>query len=322
VKLSYCVVNTNGRDDLLACLDAIEATAPPRVESETLVLDNASDDGSAEAVRARVGNARSGKVRLIALERREGKAANDSRLLREARGEYALLLNEDSELTPGCTAALIEALDGEPRAAAAGAQLLDSDGSPAACAWRLPGWGAAIASALFLHRRFVTQSGGERTHEVGWVQSSAMLVRRSAADQVGYLDHDFFVYSDETDFCARLHEAGWTILHVPGARATHHDQLASDSTGTDHRLVEFSRNRDLYLRKHLGAAQALAMRPLLAFPNLLRAACAALAPGRSPRRYLALARAAMQPGRGEGIREAAEAHNARLDSGETTPASS
>ena len=62
-----------------------------------LVLDNASDDGSAEAVRARG----AATIRLIALDRREGKAANDSRLLREARGEYALLLNEDSELQPG-----------------------------------------------------------------------------------------------------------------------------------------------------------------------------------------------------------------------------
>ena len=175
-----------------------------------------------------------------------------------------------------------------------------------------------MASALFLHRRLVTQSGGPAAHEVGWVQSSAMLVRRSAAEQIGWLDPAFFVYSDETDFAKRLRDAGWTILHVPGARAVHHDQLASDSTGADRRLVEFSRNRDLYLRKHLGNAQAVLMRPLLAFPNLLRAIYAALAPGRSPRRYLALASQAMRPGRGEGIREAAEAYNAGLDA--ATPA--
>ncbi|CAN5491616.1 hypothetical protein BH20ACT15_BH20ACT15_09540 [soil metagenome] len=308
MKLTYCVVNTDGRDDLLACLDAIEATAPAGVESELLVLDNASEDGSAEAVRSRQG----GDVRLIALPRREGKAANDSRLLREARGDYCLLLNEDAELAPGCTAALVAAMDADERAAAVGAQLLDADGSPAACAWRLPGWGAALASALFLHRRLVTQSGGDAVHEAGWVQSSAMLVRRSAAEQVGYLDPAFFVYSDETDFCKRLRDAGWTILHAPAAHAVHHDQLASDSTGADRRLVEFSRNRDLYLRKHLGNAQAVAMRPLLAFPHLLRAAYAAVRPGRSPRRYLALASHALRPGRGEGIREAAEAHNRTL----------
>src|ERR1044072_4406830 len=111
--LSYCVVNTNGREDLLACLDAIDRTHPAGVEREVLVLDNASDDGSTEAVRARDGDAR-----LIALERRTGKAENDSTLLREARGRYCLLLNEDSELQPGAVVALLAALDADPRAGA------------------------------------------------------------------------------------------------------------------------------------------------------------------------------------------------------------
>ena len=86
--------------------------------------------------------------------------------------------------------------------------------------------------------------------EVGWVQSSAMLVRREAAEQVGWLDGDFFVYSDETDFCKRLRDAGWRILFVPGARAVHHDQLGTDAAAMSRRIVEFHRNRDLYFRKH------------------------------------------------------------------------
>src|SRR5215218_10348733 len=118
--LSYCIVNTNGREYLLACLEAIERTHPAGLEREVLVLDNASDDGSAEAVRAR-----GGEIRLIALERRAGKAENDSTLMREATGRYCLLLNEDSELRPGAAAALVAALEADPRAAAAGAQLLD-----------------------------------------------------------------------------------------------------------------------------------------------------------------------------------------------------
>jgi N-acetylglucosaminyl-diphospho-decaprenol L-rhamnosyltransferase len=88
VLVSYCVVNTNGRELLLACLAAIERTTPPDLEHEILVLDNASDDGSSEAVRSL-----GGQIRLIALDRREGKAANDSRLLEEAEGEFCLLLN-------------------------------------------------------------------------------------------------------------------------------------------------------------------------------------------------------------------------------------
>jgi N-acetylglucosaminyl-diphospho-decaprenol L-rhamnosyltransferase len=307
VLLSYCVVNTNGREFLLACLEAIRRTTPPDLEHEILVLDNASDDGSADAVRAM-----EGEIRLIGLERREGKAANDSRLLREARGEFCLLLNEDSELQPGAVPALIGALRADPRAAVAGAQLLSPEGRPVPCAWRLPSVGTAMAGAVFLHRRLTVESGGDATRPVGWVQSSAMLVRREAARAVGGFDDGFFVYSDETDFCKRLSDAGWRILYVPSARAIHHDQMAQDDAGAERRIVEYHRGRDRYLRKHLGAARAALLRPLLALPYVLRALAAVLLPRHSPRRYWLHARQALMPGRGVGIREAAEAYNRRL----------
>jgi N-acetylglucosaminyl-diphospho-decaprenol L-rhamnosyltransferase len=309
VLLSYCVVNTNGRELLLACLEAISRTTPPDLEHEILVLDNASEDGSADAVRAS-----DREVRLIALDRREGKAANDSRLLQEARGELCLLLNEDSELQPGAVAALVGALRSDREAAAAGAQLLTPDGREVPCAWRLPGVETALAGAVFLHRRATVESGGMATRPVGWVQSSAMLVRREAAEQVGWLDPEFFVYSDETDFCKRLADAGWRILHVPSARAIHHDQMAQDAAGSERRIVEYHRNRDLYMRKHLGSVLAFLLRPLLAWPYLLRAAAALLMPGHDARRYWLHARQALLPGRGEGIREAAEAYNQRIGS--------
>jgi N-acetylglucosaminyl-diphospho-decaprenol L-rhamnosyltransferase len=307
VLVSYCVVNTNGREDLLACLDAIERTAPPGIEREVLVLDNASDDGSADAVRAR-----GGEIRLIALDRREGKAANDSRLLREAQGRYCLLLNEDSELRPGAVERLVAALESDSHAAAAGALLLSSDGAPVPCAWRFPGWGTALAGMLFLHRRLTVQSGGSETRPVDWVQSSAMLVRREAAERVGYLDPEFFVYSDETDFCRRLCDRGWRTLFVPAAQAVHHDQMASDLEGARRRVVEYHRNRDRYLRKHRGTWTAAMMRPLLAFPYLVRALAALVAPGRDPRRMWMHFTQALRPGSGEGIREAADAYNRRL----------
>jgi len=309
VLLSYCVVNTNGRSPLLACLAAIERTTPSDLEHEILVLDNASDDGSADAVRA-LGR----DIRLIALDRREGKAANDSRLLQEARGEFCLLLNEDSELLPGAVAALLGALQSDRNAAAAGAQLLTPDGREVPCAWRLPSAETALAGAFFLHRRYTVESGGSGIRPVGWAQSSAMMVRRAAAEHVGWLDPEFFVYSDETDFCKRLRDAGWKILYVPAARAVHHDQMARDAVGAERRIVEYHRNQDRYLRKHLGRVEAFLMRPLMAWPHLVRAAVALFLPGHSPRRYWLHARQALLPGRGEGIREAAESYNRALGS--------
>src|SRR5437870_4231709 len=110
-ELSYCIVNTEGRDLLMRCLDAVaRERADLPFETEVLVLDNASADGSADAARAH-----SSAPDVIALARRRGKGANDSELLQRARGRHCLLLNEDSELLPGATAALRAALDAHPR---------------------------------------------------------------------------------------------------------------------------------------------------------------------------------------------------------------
>lgn len=298
--VSYCVVNTNGRELLLACLAAIERTHPRGVEREVLVLDNASEDGSAEAVQAL-----GGEIRLIALERRTGKAENDSTLLREARGRYCLLLNEDSELREGAAAELIAALDADSGAAAAGPQLLDSDGNPVPCAWRFPGVGTALAGALFLHRWLTVQSKGTKTRRIDWAQSSALMVRREAAAEVGYLDPDFFVYYDECDFAKRLGEAGWHSLFVPTAEAVHRDQLSTDLAKGLPRIVEFHRNRDLYMRVHHSRPAALAVRVLTAWSYALRALAATVLPNQPARVYWAHARQALLPGRGESLRDRA-----------------
>jgi N-acetylglucosaminyl-diphospho-decaprenol L-rhamnosyltransferase len=299
--LSYCVVNTDGRELLLACLEAIDRTHPAGVERQVLVLDNASTDGSADAVRARGGDAV-----LIERQRRTGKAANDSTLMQEAEGEYCLLLNEDSELRPGAVAALLAALEADPKAAAATPQLLDSAGRPTPCAWRFPSVGTALAGALFLHRWLTVQSKGGATRRVDWAQSSALLVRRSAAAQVGYMDPEFFVYYDECDFAKRLAEAGWHELFVPAARAVHHDQLATDLAAGLPRIVEFHRNRDLYMRKHHGREAALAVRGLTAWAYGVRAVVAGLRRAPTAPIFRAHARQALLPARGESIRDRAE----------------
>lgn len=334
IELTYCIVNTSQRALLLRGLDAIAreqgtvrggreleangerergdcdgdddaAADGPALPfaTEVLVLDNGSRDGSAEAARAHPA-----VDEVIALTERRGKALNDSALLQRARGRYALLLNEDSELLPGATLALWRALQDHPDAACAGAQLLRPDGTPQACAWRFPTVTTALAGALFLHRLYTVQSRGSRTREVDWCQSSALLVRHEAAAAVGYLDPAFFVYSDEVDFARRLRDAGWRSLYVPRARAIHHEQLSTD-TLPERRIVELSRNRDLYMRLHHSPAAARTVRWLTAWPYALRALAALVLPGHSSRRYWRHVTATLWPDRGEGLREAAEAYN-------------
>jgi N-acetylglucosaminyl-diphospho-decaprenol L-rhamnosyltransferase len=285
IEVSYCIVNTSQRELLLCGLDALarERDGLP-FATEVLVLDNGSRDGSAQAAREH-----RAVDKVIALDERRGKAEGDSQLLRRARGRYALLLNEDSELRPGATLALHEALERNPHAACAGAKLLRPDGAGTAaegggqaCAWRFPTPLTALAGALFVHRLYTVQSKGARTREVDWCQSSALLVRREAAAQVDYLDPDFFVYSDEVDFARRLRDVGWRSLYVPGAVAVHHEQLSTDVV-PEPRIVEMARNRDLYMRKHHSRAAALTVRWLTAWSYALRALVALLAPGHSLR---------------------------------------
>jgi N-acetylglucosaminyl-diphospho-decaprenol L-rhamnosyltransferase len=310
IELTYCVVNTSQRELLLRGLDAIgrERAALP-FASEVLVLDNGSRDGSAQAAREHPA-----VDETIALPQRRGKALNDSTLMERARGRYALLLNEDSELLAGATLALWQALQAHPDAACAGARLLRPDGAGQACAWRFPTVTTALAGALFLHRLYIVQSTGDATREVDWCQSSALLVRAETAAEVGYMDPDFFVYSDEVDFARRLRDAGWHSVYVPQAQAIHHEQLSTGAS-SERRIVEMARNRDLYMRKHHSAGAAWAVRWLTAWSYTWRALAAVALPGHSPRRYRRHVTATLRPSRGEGLREAAEEYNRAVPAG-------
>src|SRR4051794_13142275 len=191
VEVSFCVVNTDQRELLVHCLDAIAAERERLTcTTEVLVLDNASTDGSAGAARHHPT-----VTEVVALEQRRGKGENDSHLLQRARGRFCLLLNEDSELRPGATAALLAALQHDERAAAAGAKLLRPDGRVQPSAWRFPTPLTALVGALFLHRLYTVESRGSRTRTVDWAQSAAPLGRRDAAPGLGRVGPPFFPFS-------------------------------------------------------------------------------------------------------------------------------
>lgn len=306
--LSILIVNTQARDLLLLGLDAVqrELELSP-LSTEVLVLDNASTDGSAEAARAHPL-----ELEVIAKIRRQGKADSDSDLLERARGRYALLLNEDAELQPGALRALVGALEADPHAAAVGARLIRPDGTPQASAWEFPSVRGALWAAVGRPQR-VVQSTGNVVREVDWAQSAALLVRVSAARAIDFFDRDFFVYSDEVDFAKRLRDAGHRILWAPDATVIHHEQLSTDLESSARRIIEFHRGRERYLRKHHNAVSRRLITGLTAFTYLVRAGAALALPGHDPKRYVAHARAALAPWRGEGLREAAASFNSRLN---------
>ena len=291
--VSAIVVTQRGGPLLGACLAALRAAVSP-LDAEILVVDNSIEGVAAPG------------VRVLPQGRNVGFAGGVVAGIEAAAGEWILLVNDDAELEPGATTALHEALSSRPEAAIAGAMLVTHAGRQEPSAWRFPGPLTALLTVFQLHRRFVVQSRGTSTRQVDWVQSAALLVRRDAAEAVGYIDPAFFVFSDEVDFCKRLHDAGWEVLHVPSARAVGHEPPAYDER---RRIVELSRNRDRYMRKHHGPSAARSVRWLTAFTYAMRALAALVLPGHDARLYARHASATLFPGRGEGLAESAAEYN-------------
>ena len=245
VELSYCVVNTSQRELLLRGLDAIarEREALP-FATEVLVLDNGSRDGSAQAAQAHAT-----VDETIALDRARGKGLNDSELLRRARGRYALLLNEDSELQPGATLALWQALQERPQAACAGARLLRPDGAEQPSAWRFPTPLTALAGALLLHRRLTVQSGGTQ-HARGRLVPVGGAARAPRRGRAGRLSRRGLLRVLRRGRLRAAAARRGLAQRVRAGRRGDPPRAAVHGRRAQRRIVEMARNRDLYMRKH------------------------------------------------------------------------
>ena len=237
--LSVSIVNTNSRALLLDCLDSLAGT-----EAEIVVLDNASEDGSAEAVRERFPD-----VRVIAHSHRAGFGANHNTVIRATTGRYVYVLNEDTTAGDWGFEALTGYLDTHPRVAALGPRLVYPDGRLQDSAWRFPTPLVSALSLATLGRLGVTQSRGDAPHVVDWVTGAAVVLRREALDEVGLFDEGFFLYSEEVDLQARLHRAGWEVHYFPRVSVVHHEsQFSADIP--ERRINEMWRSRHRYWRKH------------------------------------------------------------------------
>ena len=266
------------------------------------MLDNASEDGSAEAVRALGREIPPDRAASAAA----GKAENDSTLLREARGRYCLLLNEDSELQPGAAEALLEALDADPAAAVAGAQLLDSERQA-----RCPAPGAFPASA----RRWPAPCSctacspcraraPRRARSTGCSRARCWCAARRPSRSATSTPTSSSTTTSATSASACA-DAGWRTLYVPGARADP-PRPARDRPrrrpAADRRVPP--QPRPLHAKARLGAGGAGGAR-LTAWAYGLRALAALVLPRQPARVYLAHARQALRPGRGESLRDRA-----------------
>jgi N-acetylglucosaminyl-diphospho-decaprenol L-rhamnosyltransferase len=264
--VSVSIVNTNNRELLLACLESLRDE-----DVEVVVLDNASEDGSVDAVRSAFPG-----VRVIAQEFRAGFAANHNTVIRATHRRYVYVLNEDTTSENWGFDRLVAHLDAHPRVAALGPRLVYPDGRLQHSAWRFPTPAVAALGLLSLGKVGVRQSGGAAVRPVDWVMGAAILLRREALAEVGLLDEAFFLYSEEVDLCLRLRRAGWTVEYFPGVTVVHHE--SQFSTGIpERRINEQWRSRHRYWRKHHSATGARAAALATGAQYALRSALAPFA---------------------------------------------
>ncbi len=310
--LVVAIVNHSNRDDTLACLESLEADRERGVSVRVVVLDNASDDGSVEAIRAA-----HPYVEVIAQEVRRGFGANQNAIIQATSSRYVLALNNDTLVEHGALDTLVRYLDEHPGVGAAGPRVVGPDGEPQLSAWTFPTvWNAAV------HVVAGSRPAGPAPTEVGYVSGCALMLRRSVLTQIGGFDEDYFMYAEEKDLCRRIHDVGSTVELVPSATVVHLEARSSAGASA-RRETEFWRSQRLYLRTHHSTAGALAIEAQTALQRLALAAVVGVAgalpaslrpleakPGLA-RQLAHQARSSLRPPHGPGLRELADEQNAR-----------
>lgn len=221
--ISAIVVSYNTREMTLRCLEALLADLEG-LDHEVWVVDNASSDGSADAIAECCP-----QVRLIRSDRNLGFGAANNRAMEQAGGDYLLLVNTDAFLQPGAARVLLAYLEEHAKTAVAGPRLLNEDGTLQVSCYRFPSPGRAWLENLWISAVLPDNVGWgdyrrwahDRQREVDWVIGACMMVRREAVKVAGGFDEQFFMYAEETDWQRRIRNAGWRVGFTPEAEAVH-----------------------------------------------------------------------------------------------------
>jgi N-acetylglucosaminyl-diphospho-decaprenol L-rhamnosyltransferase len=296
VDLSIVILSWNVRDLLRQCLESVARNRPlsadhPPLATEIIVVDNASGDGSMEMVRAEFPD-----VRLIANQANRGYTGGNNDGIAAATGRYVMILNPDTRVLDGALTAMVAYADAHSDVGVVGPQLLNPDGSVQSSRRRFPTlmtglfestWLQPLAPRNVLRRYYVLDQPDDAIQEVDWLFGACFLVRREVIQQVGALDEDFFMYSEEMDWCRRIRQAGWKVVYLPQAQVIHYGGKSSDQVVAQ-RHIYFQTSKVRYFRKHHGALTAgvlrVALLAMYAWQLVLEAAKGAVGHKRALRR--------------------------------------
>jgi len=252
--LSVVIVNWNVKDLLKKCLASVYRQTLG-ISFEVFVVDNASPDNSAAMVAAEFP-----QVKLIANLDNKGFAAANNQGIREAKGEFILLLNPDTEILDNALAKAVELTRQNVRIGVLGCRLLNSDQTLQPSARRFPTLADQFLILLKVHhlwpdmeifRRYFAQDFDySAAGEADQVMGAFFLIRRETLDQIGLLDEGYFIWFEEVDFCRRAKDAGWKIAYAPEVEIIHHCSQSFKQVLSLSKQKIFNRSLLRYFQKH------------------------------------------------------------------------
>ncbi|KKU28447.1 MAG: WsbD [Candidatus Amesbacteria bacterium GW2011_GWA2_47_11b] len=239
--LSIIILSYNVKKLLLDCL----ASIPKHPDWEVIVVDNASTDGSAD-------------LAAIKNPTNIGFAAGNNLGIRQAKGKYILLLNPDTIVYPKTIETVLKYMQDNPKVGAATCRVELPDGNlDYSCHRNFPDPVGSFLHLVGLRRlsKYSSTHIPNAIHEIDALTGAFAFIRRTAGDQVGWLDEDYFFNAEDIDFCYKLKEAGWKVMYLPQVKITHFKGSSAMATPVTRRLwAKHSTDAmRLFYRKHLAS---------------------------------------------------------------------
>jgi GT2 family glycosyltransferase len=258
--LSIVIVTWNGKRYALECLESLHAHASG-VPSEIIVVDNASTDGTPEAIRTRFPG-----VHVVENQGNLGFAKANNIGVALSQGRYVCLINSDVVVYQGCLDRILAVMETNHDIGIMGPKMICPDGSVGLSVMQLPTVWNTFCAAVALHsifptsRRFagfsIRSDGFTGARDVQVVTGWFWIVSRTALRQVGDLDERFFMYGEDIDWCHRFRDAGWRVVFCSEAEALHYGGASSADTPVRF-YVQMRRANLQYFQKHHGRLGAL-----------------------------------------------------------------
>lgn len=256
MDLSISIVSWNTKDYLKNCLKSIFENTK-RIEFEAFVVDNDSSDGSVEMLKEDFPH-----VSLIRNEKNLGFAGANNLAIRRAKGRNVVIMNSDIFVLPEALKKMVDFLDEHKEAGAVGCKLLSPDEklNPAFVDRDPNLLDAFLDRILFIHslKLFLIRKGllqkimvqkYSKICEVDFAGGSCLMVKRKAIERIGLMDEDFFMYTEDADWCYRIRKAGWKVYSFPEARVVHYEDQSAKQCNQK-MYVQRYLSEFLFYRKH------------------------------------------------------------------------